>query len=199
MGRPPGGRRGRQTRVCGAGSVGRYALRRRRPNVCKHACPQRDGYATLVFDSLHRQRARGQRCPAWTRADPPWSPDVPRPARSCTPAACSSAPSPGAPTAAAALRPTLQPKTLAAHPTADRAPHDVLRYLGRRVDDLPLMVVVTYRGRSALQRVLGALGGRAVRRLARARLSRSAVARLAGGTTLTSARRLRDGGRRGLR
>ena len=68
---------------------------------------------------------------------------------------------------------------------ADDATLDVLRYLGRRVDDLPLMVVVTYRDEEvgpSLQRVLGALGGPAVRRLAPARLSRSAVARLAGGT-----------------
>jgi len=73
---------------------------------------------------------------------------------------------------------------------ADDATLDVLRYLGRRVDDLPLLVVVTYRDDEvgpSLQRVLGALAGPGVRRLAPARLSRSAVARLAGGTTLTSA------------
>ena len=52
------------------------------------------------------------------------------------------------------------------------------------------MVVVTYRDGEvgpALQRVLGALGGAAVHRLAPARLSRAAVARLTGGTTATSA------------
>ena len=43
---------------------------------------------------------------------------------------------------------------------ADDATLDVLRYLGRRVDDLPLLVVVTYRDDQvgpSLQRVLGAL------------------------------------------
>lgn len=73
---------------------------------------------------------------------------------------------------------------------ADDATLDVLRFVGRRVADLPALVVVTYRDEevgSALQRVLGALGGAAVLRLAPARLSRSAVARLAGGTAATSA------------
>ena len=107
---------------------------------------------------------------------------------------------------------------------ADDATLDVLRYVGRRVDELAAVIVVTFRdgevGRS-LQRVLGGLGGPSVRRLALARLSRPAVARLAGGTAATSAplfaltagnpffvsevladgrgRRPRDGGRRGAR
>ena len=73
---------------------------------------------------------------------------------------------------------------------ADDATLDVLRYLGRRVADLPVVVVVTYRDEEigpALLRVLGALGGPAVHRLAPARLSRGAVARLSGGTAATSA------------
>ena len=88
---------------------------------------------------------------------------------------------------------------LAARPTvlvledvhwADDATLDVLRYLGRRVAELPVVLVVTYRDEEvgpALQRVLGALGGSAVHRLAPARLSRAAVARLVGGTAATSA------------
>jgi DNA-binding CsgD family transcriptional regulator len=73
---------------------------------------------------------------------------------------------------------------------ADEATLDVVRYLARRAADLPAVVVVTYRDGEvgpALQRVLGALGGATVHRLAPARLSRAAVARLAGGTTATSA------------
>jgi DNA-binding CsgD family transcriptional regulator len=73
---------------------------------------------------------------------------------------------------------------------ADDATLDVLRYVGRRVDELAAVVVVTFRdgevGRS-LQRVLGGLGGPSVHRVALARLSRPAVARLAGGTAATSA------------
>jgi predicted ATPase len=45
---------------------------------------------------------------------------------------------------------------------ADDATLDVLRYLGRRVADLPVVVVATFRDEEvgpALQRVLGALGG----------------------------------------
>jgi hypothetical protein len=75
---------------------------------------------------------------------------------------------------------------------ADDATLDVLRYLGRRVEDLPAVLVVTYRDDEVgpahpLQRVLGALGGPGVHRLRLARLSRAAVARLAAGTTVTSA------------
>ncbi|MDT7581120.1 MAG: hypothetical protein QOK35_2384 [Pseudonocardiales bacterium] len=73
---------------------------------------------------------------------------------------------------------------------ADDATLDVVGYLARRAEDLPAVVVVTYRDGEvgpALQRVLGALGGAAVHRLAPTRLSRAAVARLAGGTTATSA------------
>ena len=73
---------------------------------------------------------------------------------------------------------------------ADDATLDVLRYLGRRVVDLPVVLVVTYRDDEvgpSLQRVLGGLGGGSVRRVAPARLSRAAVARLAGGTAATSA------------
>jgi DNA-binding CsgD family transcriptional regulator/tetratricopeptide (TPR) repeat protein len=73
---------------------------------------------------------------------------------------------------------------------ADDATLDVLRYVGRRIGDLPAVVIATYRDEEvgpSLQRVLGALGGGSVQRLAPARLSRSAVARLAGGTAATSA------------
>ena len=75
---------------------------------------------------------------------------------------------------------------------ADEATLDVLRYVGRRVDELPAVLVVTYRDDEvgldhALQRVLGGLSGEAVQRLRLQRLSRAAVAELAGGTTATSA------------
>jgi DNA-binding CsgD family transcriptional regulator len=73
---------------------------------------------------------------------------------------------------------------------ADGATLDVLRYLGRRIDTLPAVLVMTYRDGEVgeeLQRVLGALGGPAVHRLRPARLSRAAVARWAGGTNVTSA------------
>jgi DNA-binding CsgD family transcriptional regulator len=76
---------------------------------------------------------------------------------------------------------------------ADDATLDVLRFLARRIADLPALLVLTYRddelGRGhPLHRVLGALGGERVHRLRLAPLSRAAVARLAGGTTATSAR-----------
>ena len=61
---------------------------------------------------------------------------------------------------------------------ADDATLDVLRYIGRRVADLPRCWCVTYRDEEvgpSLQRVLGALGGPTVHRLALARLSRAAV------------------------
>ena len=75
---------------------------------------------------------------------------------------------------------------------ADDATLDVLRYVGRRIDDLPALLVVTYRDDEIapthpLRHVLGALGGAGVRRLRLERLSRTAVARLSGGTTVTSA------------
>ena len=76
---------------------------------------------------------------------------------------------------------------------ADDATLDVLRFLARRIADLPALLVLTYRddelGRGhPLHRVLGALGGERVHRLRLSPLSRAAVARLAGGTTATSAR-----------
>ncbi len=74
---------------------------------------------------------------------------------------------------------------------ADEATFDVLRYVGRRVDRLPAVLIVTYRdeidGDHPLQRVLGGLSGDAVHRLPLRPLSRAAVASLAGGTTATSA------------
>ena len=75
---------------------------------------------------------------------------------------------------------------------ADDATLDVLRFLARRIADLPALLVLTYRddelGRDhPLHRVLGALGGERVHRLRLQPLSRAAVARLAGGTTATSA------------
>ena len=70
---------------------------------------------------------------------------------------------------------------------ADEATLDVLRYVGRRIADLPALLLLTYRddeivGDHPLQRVLGGLSGEAVHRLALAPLSRSAVATWAGGT-----------------
>ena len=70
---------------------------------------------------------------------------------------------------------------------ADSATLDLLRHVGRRVDDLPAMLLLTYRadeiGREhPLQGVLGNLGGRAVRRLPLGRLSAGAVAELATGS-----------------
>ncbi|MHC1558775.1 ATP-binding protein [Actinomycetospora sp. C-140] len=73
---------------------------------------------------------------------------------------------------------------------ADGATLDVLRHLGRRIEALPAVLVLTYRDGEVsdeLQRVLGALGGPAVHRLRPRRLSRDAVARWAGGTAVTSA------------
>jgi DNA-binding CsgD family transcriptional regulator/tetratricopeptide (TPR) repeat protein len=75
---------------------------------------------------------------------------------------------------------------------ADDATLDVLRFVGRRIPDLPAVLVLTYRddeiGRDhPLQRVLGALGGDGVHRLHLDGLSPAAVARLAGGTAATSA------------
>jgi predicted ATPase len=74
---------------------------------------------------------------------------------------------------------------------ADEATLDVLRYVGRRVSDLPAMLLLTYRddeivGDHPLQRVLGGLSGEAVHRLALAPLSRSAVASWAGGSEAAS-------------
>jgi DNA-binding CsgD family transcriptional regulator len=73
---------------------------------------------------------------------------------------------------------------------ADDATLDVLRYLGRRVEELPAVLVVTYRDDEpapSLRRLLGGLGGPAVHRCALAPLSRPAVAALSGGTAMTSA------------
>jgi DNA-binding CsgD family transcriptional regulator len=75
---------------------------------------------------------------------------------------------------------------------ADDATLDVLRFVGRRIADLPAVLVLSYRddeiGRDhPLQRVLGALSGEGVHRLRLPRLSRTAVAQLAGGTAATSA------------
>jgi predicted ATPase len=75
---------------------------------------------------------------------------------------------------------------------ADEATLDVVRHLGRRIADLPALLVVTYRDDEVgpahpLRRVLGELRGPSVRRLTLPPLSRAAVARLAGGTALSSA------------
>ena len=74
---------------------------------------------------------------------------------------------------------------------ADEATLDVLRYVGRRVADLPAVLLVTYRDDEVephlLGRVLGGLSGPSVRRVALPRLSRGGVADLAGGTTITTA------------
>jgi DNA-binding CsgD family transcriptional regulator/tetratricopeptide (TPR) repeat protein len=67
---------------------------------------------------------------------------------------------------------------------ADEATLDVLRYLGRRIADLPAVLVLTYREQEAgraLLPVLGLLTGPAVHRIALRALSRAAVERWAGG------------------
>ncbi|NMO92715.1 AAA family ATPase [Actinomycetospora sp. TBRC 11914] len=75
---------------------------------------------------------------------------------------------------------------------ADDATLDVVRHLGRRIADLPAVLVLTYRDdeldvRRDLRRTLGPLAGGPVRRLALAPLSRAAVAAWAGGTNATTA------------
>jgi len=74
---------------------------------------------------------------------------------------------------------------------ADDATIDVLRYVGRRIEDLPSLLLVTYRDDEIgpghpLHRVLG-LSGPQVCRLPLRPLSRAAVARWARGTAITSA------------
>ena len=74
---------------------------------------------------------------------------------------------------------------------ADEATLDVLRYVGRRIADLPAMLLLTYRDDEIgvtirLPRVLGVLSGEAVHRVRLAPLSRSAVASWAGGTGATA-------------
>ena len=74
---------------------------------------------------------------------------------------------------------------------ADEATLDVLRYVGRRIADLPAMLLLTYRDDEIandhlLLRLLGALSGEAVRRVRLAPLSRSAVASWAGRTGATA-------------
>jgi tetratricopeptide (TPR) repeat protein len=68
---------------------------------------------------------------------------------------------------------------------ADAATLDVLKFLGRRVDRIPILLVVTYRSDEIsdghpLSLVLGDLPGYATRRIDLAPLSREAVASLAG-------------------
>ncbi|GAA2847744.1 AAA family ATPase [Pseudonocardia halophobica] len=70
---------------------------------------------------------------------------------------------------------------------ADEGTLDVLRHAGRRVPDLPAVLVLTYRDGEAppghaLPTLLGALTGPAVRRLTPRPLSPAAVARLSAGT-----------------
>src|SRR4051794_31534209 len=73
---------------------------------------------------------------------------------------------------------------------ADEATVDVLRYVGRRIEDLPAVLLVTYRDDELaphlLRRVLGGLSGTSVRRVPLRPLSRTAVARWAGGTNITT-------------
>ncbi len=76
---------------------------------------------------------------------------------------------------------------------ADEATVDVLRFLGRRIADMPAVLVITYRldevgPAHPLQRVLGGLSGPAVHRVALRPLSLEAVARWAGGAGEASAR-----------
>lgn len=74
---------------------------------------------------------------------------------------------------------------------ADEATLDVLRYVGRRIAELPAVLLLTYRDDEIvrdhpLRRVLGALSGSEVLRIALTPLSRDAVASLAGGTAATA-------------
>src|SRR4051794_28467888 len=76
---------------------------------------------------------------------------------------------------------------------ADSATLDLLRHVGRRIADLPALLLLTYRpdeiGREhPLRGVLGSLGGRTVQRLALHRLSAGAVAELAAGSPVDAAR-----------
>ncbi len=75
---------------------------------------------------------------------------------------------------------------------ADDATLDVLRYVSRRIEGSSAMVVVSYRddetGRDhPAQRLLGGLAGVPVHRIVVPRLTRAAVASLAGGNVATSA------------
>jgi DNA-binding CsgD family transcriptional regulator len=75
---------------------------------------------------------------------------------------------------------------------ADEATLDVLRYIGRRIGDLPAVLLITYRDDEIgsghpLRRVLGGLSGNSVHRVAVPPLTRAAVTGLAGGTNATSA------------
>ena len=75
---------------------------------------------------------------------------------------------------------------------ADDATLDVLRYVSRRLDGTPTVLLVSYRddeiGRDhPAQRLLGGLGGVPAHRVVVPKLSRTAVATLAGGTVATSA------------
>jgi ATP/maltotriose-dependent transcriptional regulator MalT len=75
---------------------------------------------------------------------------------------------------------------------ADDATVDVLRYLSRRITELPAMLLISFREDEVARdhpahRLIGALGGQGVHRLRLSRLSRAGVARLAGGTAATSA------------
>ena len=80
---------------------------------------------------------------------------------------------------------------------ADEATLDVLRFLARRIDDLPAVVVLTYRDEldrdHPLNRLLGDLGhGDRVERIALHHLSAAAVGALTAGSGLDARSRLRD-------
>jgi len=88
---------------------------------------------------------------------------------------------------------------------ADSATLDLLRHVGRRVDDLPALLVLTYRpdvvGRvHPLLGVCGSLGGRVVRRVAlvRSPRTRSRSSRTAHRSTRSGDRRRLAGGRGGV-
>jgi DNA-binding winged helix-turn-helix (wHTH) protein len=72
---------------------------------------------------------------------------------------------------------------------ADDATLDVIRYLARRIDGLPAVLVVTYRqgeggSEHRLRRVLGSLTGTSVRRMVLSPLSADATAQLAVGRSI---------------
>ena len=66
---------------------------------------------------------------------------------------------------------------------ADDATLDVLRYLGRRIGELPALLLISYRDDEVgpahpAHRLIGGLGGADVDRLPLPRLSRAGVAKL---------------------
>jgi DNA-binding CsgD family transcriptional regulator/tetratricopeptide (TPR) repeat protein len=75
---------------------------------------------------------------------------------------------------------------------ADDATLDVLRYISRRIGEIPALLLISYRDDEVgpahpAHRLIGGLGGTDVHRLRLPQLSRAGVAQLTGGTAATSA------------